>query len=116
MAGCRGGIRGAVLDARRRAGPAPRGCTPQGQGQEGSAHPPERLRPASARRKKLPAVTTRSPGLRSASTWIESPRAGPRDRTAPCLLVLLPAGAEPPWLTPFGLLVTTGPDDPEGLP
>src|SRR5213594_330786 len=50
---------------------------PRGKVKGGSAQPPERLRPASARRKKLPAVTTRSPGLSPASTWIESPRTGP---------------------------------------
>src|SRR5439155_11715646 len=33
-----------------------------------AAHPPERVRPASARKKKLPLVTTSSPGFTPSST------------------------------------------------
>src|SRR2546427_13216844 len=42
-----------------------------------AVYSPERVRPASARKKKLPAVTTSSPGFRPSSTSSESPRAAP---------------------------------------
>ena len=44
-------------------------------------YPPERVRAASARKRKLPSVTTRSPGFTPSSTCTRSPTAGPR-RTA----------------------------------
>ena len=44
-------------------------------------YPPERVRAASARSRKLPSVTTRSPGFTPSSTCTRSPTAGPR-RTA----------------------------------
>ena len=44
---------------------------------EAAAHPPERVRPASARKKKLPAITTSSPGFTPLSTSSDSPSAAP---------------------------------------
>ena len=42
-----------------------------------SRYPPERVRAASARKRKLPSVTTRSPGFTPSSTCTRSPTAGP---------------------------------------